>query len=120
MDYLDIPAFLRREVTNDFTLFIARLNDLYSDRFAAQLNIEKISELVAIGLDQEVADLLLEFVEDGYEEVSIVICFLMELSKGEAGKGLSRHVSRLIRQANKKNVVSAPLVEAVSILIGGN
>ena len=120
MDYLNISAFLRPEVTNDFSLFITRLNDLYSDRFADQLNIEKISELVSIGLDQEVADRLLEFVDDGHEEISIVICFLMELSKAEAGKGLSGHISRLIRQANKKNVVSAPLVEAVPILIGRN
>jgi Ca-activated chloride channel family protein len=120
MDYLDFPAFLRREETNDFTRLVAGLNDLYSDISAAHLDIDNVNELVAVGLDQEIADQLLELIADGFDEVSMVVCFLAELSNSEFGKDLTRHVARLIRKANKKNVVSVAVADAVSRLINGD
>jgi len=120
MEYLDIPAFLRREASNDFSRLVAGLNDLYSDSSAAHLDIDKVNELVAVGLDQEIADQLLELIADGCDEDSIVVCFLAELSNSELGKSLSRHVNRLIRKANKKNVVPTTVVDAVSGLINND
>ena len=106
------------DATNDFSQLVARLNDLYSDDTAVQLTIERISDLTALALDEDIADQLLALVADGAGESVVVVCFLAELSKGEAGKALSRHVSRLIRKANKENAVSVNLAAAVAMLVG--
>ena len=118
-DSRDFSISFQCEATNDFSRLVAGLNDLYSDRSAAHLDIDNINELVAVGLDQEIADRLSELTADGYDEISIVVCFLAELSDSESGKDLCHHVNRLIRKANKKSVVPSAVADAVSGLING-
>ena len=108
---------MRRKPSNGFERLIAGLNNLYSDASASHLDIDEIHALVAIGLDRELGEQLLDLVAAGSDEAGIVVCFLMQLADSEPGKGLSRHVKRLIRKAHKRNVMPTATVDAVAALV---
>ncbi len=113
-----LPAFSRNDPYNSFSRLVERLNVLYADESITHLNIDTFEELILFELDQAIADQLVALTPDGTDESNIVICFLMELSRSEPGKDLSRHVKRLIRKASRKNpAVPASVSDTISRLI---
>lgn len=114
---LDIPAFLRRQ-TDSFEQLVSVLNDRYPDSTSSKLDIQTISELVVLGLDEEVGEDLLALTTNTVSERHVAVVFLTLLSASEHGIALSRHVKRLIRMADKEFAQSASLVQAVGNILG--
>ena len=111
-------AFSRNNPYNSFSRPVERLNLLYADESITHLNIDTFEELILFELDQAISDQLVALTPDGTDESNIVNCFLMELSRSESGKDLSRHVKRLIRKASRKNpAVPASVSDTISRLI---
>ena len=103
-----------RQPTADFERLIAALNVRYPDTDTARLDITTIDELVALGLDQEVADTLSDILSraDGkVSEQDIIITLLAILAGSACGKGFSRHVKRLIRAADKQTALPGSSVK---------
>ena len=123
VDFLSIPSFLRRQNIVTFDVLISKLNERYPDSASAQLDINTIDELVELGLDQAIADELSDLVEetalvsDKCIEAKVVVLFLSVLAKHKHGKGCSRHVKRLMRQASKQFALPASVVERVVDLV---
>ena len=88
--------------TNDFSHLVSALNTLYSERTSTKLDITALSDLIALGLDQEIADRLSRLINTEEPELDVIIAFLSALSDSDAGNNLSRHVKRLIRRAEKQ------------------
>lgn len=95
-----------------FGLLIRGLNDLYADAGAGRPAIGGVDDLVKAGLDQDAADTLLELAA-GCDEAHVVVWFLARLAESEAGKGLSRHVKRLVRKTVKGVTVPEAVSDAV-------
>ena len=112
--------FLPHKTSNDYRMLIEGLNDRYRDMTAGRLDIEKLDELVDIGLDQETGERLRGLVTDECDEAGVVILFLEKLSSSSDGKRLSRHVRELIARAAEKNVVPTVTKKAVSVLISNS
>ncbi len=122
MDYLSeqkMSLFLRRQTPADFDRLVSSLNVRYPDTIAAKLDIATIAELMNLGLDYDVADALLDLVFSGGAERDIVVVFLVILTNSKYGKGLSRHVKRLIRMADTGGVSDAVLIDAIRQVING-
>ncbi len=117
MDYLDIPSFLHRQMPTDFDQLVLSLNARYPDTIATKLDIATIAELMVLGLDHDVADALSDLVSTGGAERDIVIVFLAILAGSKHGKGLSRHVKRLIRMADKGGASDVVLSDAIRQVI---
>ena len=113
MDWLDIPSFLKEHASADFDQLISSLNGRYPDAIAAKLEIETIAELVALGLDDGMAEVLSELIDTEYSESDIVVVFLVMLAGSEYGKDLSRHVKRMIRKAEKSVVFDLDLTDKI-------
>ena len=110
--------YLHGDPYDSFSWLIESLNVQYSDESITHLDINTFEKLVLFGLNQAIADQLVALIPDGTDERNIVICFLMELSKSEVGKDLSRHAKRLIRKAYRKQPAMPVLVsDAISRLI---
>ena len=116
---MDIPASLRRQASADFEQLVVALNTRFPDTTTAKLDAVTIAELVALGLDQDVADALSDLINEGFTERDIVVMFLSILSASDYGKDFSRHVKRLIRMADKGGVNDAALNNAVKYVISG-
>ena len=117
MDYLDVPAFLRRQAPTGFDYLVSSLNARYPETTTAELDIATIAELVALGLDPGVADALLDLISKRVTERDIVAVFLAILSGSDYGKGFSRHVKRLIRVADKQTELSFSVIGIVGGII---
>ena len=117
MDYLDVPAFLRRQAPMDFDHLVSSLNARYPETTTVELDIATIAELVALGLDPGVADALLDLISKRVTERDIVAVFLAILSGSDYGKGFSRHVKRLIRVADKQTELSFSVIGIVGGII---
>lgn len=117
MDYLDIPAFLRQEAPRNFDRLVSALNALYPDTTAAKLDIIKIADLVALGMDNIIADALSSLIGKQASEQDIVAVFLAILSGTYYGNGFSRHVKRLIRIAGKDSVSDVILTDTIKRII---
>jgi hypothetical protein len=111
---------LLRQESVMFDLLISELNGRYTDSISALLHIDFIEELVELGLDETIADQLAELVHgkahssDKDAEVKIVICFLSQLASNDCGKGMSRHLKRLVRRASKQITLSPPVVKRIA------
>jgi len=117
MDYLDVPAFLRRQAPTGFDYLVSSLNARYPETTTVELDIATIAELVALGLDPGVADALLDLISKRVTERDIVAVFLAILSGSDYGKGFSRHVKRLIRVADKQTELSFSVIGIVGGII---
>jgi Ca-activated chloride channel family protein len=116
IENLDISAFLRRQ-PDSFEPLVSALNSRYPDSTGSRLDIQTISELVALGLDEEVGEELLELRTSSVTERHVTVAFLTAMSGSEHGEGLSRHVKRLIRMAGKEVPVSASLVSSINQIL---
>jgi Ca-activated chloride channel family protein len=82
-------------------VFVQALNARHPDDDAVALELGTVADLVALGLDDDLADELLALAVDDTTEQDIVLTFLACLLAHDAGADLSRHVRRLIRRATK-------------------
>ena len=116
MKMLDIPAFLRRQ-RDSFEPLIHALNDRYPESASDKLDADTVAMLVSLGLEEDTADVLVELIDAEVSEREVVIAFLVALAGSPHAKGLSRHVRRLIRKAEKKISFHESLIEAVSEVV---
>ncbi len=128
MDYLDALSSLCKPTPAKFDRLISSLNARYPDTISAKMDIATIAELMALGLDHEIADALSELVCTDVCERDIVIAFLAILagskailsgSKYKYRKGLTRHVKRLIRMADKGGISDEVLINSIKQIING-
>ncbi len=117
MDYLDAPAFLRKQADMPSVSVADQLNDAHSPLFARNLHVDSLRELSDYGVDQEILDSLKALVEAGYQEEMIVIAWLSLFINTEDGHDVSRHVRRLIHKAEKKMKIESVLKRRVSELL---
>ncbi len=113
----DKPILDHTKATDAFSLLVANLNELYADSSKTHLDISTIDELIALGMEPDTSNQLRALVANGHTEATIFACFLAMLSESASGKDLSRHVTRLIRRANKQHEKSMELDEAMSTLM---
>ena len=118
MDYLDTPAFQSRQVQDDYNRLVSSLNARYPDTMAAKLDITTIPELFMLGLDVKDALALSGLMGRGVYGRDIVVAFLVILADSKYGDGLSRHVKRLIRMADKGSVSDA-VKDAIRQVVNG-
>jgi len=114
MEYLDIPAFLRRQDDTEgpsaaVIRLVAGLNARYPETHAGTLDIDSLSDLAALGLNAEQIEALFALVEGPTTEREVIVALLIVLLESDAGKGLSRHVRRLIGRAARARPVSKAL-----------
>lgn len=118
MDYLDTPAFLGRQPAG-FELLVETLNERYPESTTAKLDIERVAELLTLGLKQSIGDVLAGLITSRVTEHDVVLAFLVILSDSEFGRRLSRHVKRLIRMADKNIAYDDALVAEIERAING-
>ena len=116
MEMLDVPAFLGRQ-RDSFEPLVSGLNSHYPDSTSANLDIQTISELVALGLDKVIGEELIELTTSSVTERHVTVAFLTAILGSKHGEGLSRHVKRLIRMAGKEVPVSASLASSMSQIL---
>ena len=116
---LDPSASYPGEAPSRFERLIEGLNNRYSDRTAAHLDIGKVDQLTVIGLDRETRNRLMEIVDKDCTEANLVVCFLTHLLNSEFGDGLSRHARRMIRKASRQHAVPEAAIGIVTGLIDG-
>lgn len=116
LDLLGAPTFFRRQ-PDGLGRFVSALNRRYPESTTGKLDIDTVAELVALGLASDVADALLELSNRGFAEREVVAAFLVGLAGGHRAKGLSRHVRRLIRMADKEAASTKQLFAAIDEII---
>jgi hypothetical protein len=87
--------------TRSLQAFVRALNARYPDTESVALDLGTVADLVALGLDEDLADELLVLAVYDAGEQDVVTGFLACLLDHDAGASLSRHVRRLIRKAAK-------------------
>lgn len=113
---MSTPALLGPESAG-FELLIKNLNDRYPEAISARLDIETLAQLLELGLSREDAAVLSGLIGSKATEQEVVLAFLVFLSGSEFGRGLSRHVERLIRTACRKRGHDDALVAEVERLL---
>ncbi len=109
MEFLDIPAFLRRQdyddddhedVVESIDEFIAQLNELHER--ADQLEILTMDDLIDTGLPESIVEVLQAFIKDqDVTQTQCVILFLYQLGESDYTKTSDRQVKRLVRRRFK-------------------
>jgi Ca-activated chloride channel family protein len=90
-----LPHAPRRSITS----LVDALNTRYPGTDAVALDLFGFSELVELGLDEDLAETLLDLVGENVSEQEVLVAFLDCLRDRRAADGLSRYVRRLIRKA---------------------
>ncbi|MEX2964434.1 VIT and VWA domain-containing protein [Microbulbifer sp. TYP-18] len=111
LDCLDTPHFLRQETSMNVHPLVASLNARYPDTNAGTLDIATIAELMVLGLDHKAAEALSDRIGTRLSERDIVVAYLAIFARSDSGKGLSRHVKRLIRMADRARVSDRVLID---------
>lgn len=138
MDYLDIPAFLRRMADeggeederptpdNDIPLyepgpqcFVQSLNRSPAEWFVPLLRLDSLELLSAAGLQDDVLAVLREIAESGEEESEVVVVFLYLLAVSEESAAMNRECKRAIRKAYKRIDQNDQLMDMVLRKVAG-
>jgi len=130
LDYLEIPAFLRRDaglidekshrgkppvlLPAELVRVVSALNDRYPDGKAAVLELRTLEDLASLGFGTDVIEGLEDLLDEDCSEEKLVATVLSVLASSPAGKRLSRNARRLIRRAERARAPSEALVKDVS------
>jgi len=120
LDYLDVPAFLRKQ--NDSpqpssNQVVSYLNRSHSPIISRHLDICSFNDLEDLGVALEIVAELKELVDEDYTEEMVVIAWLSWFIDSGEGSGVSRHVKRLIHKAEKHLGIEGELISHVEELI---
>ncbi|HBH36269.1 MAG TPA: alpha-1-antitrypsin [Gammaproteobacteria bacterium] len=105
LDYLDVPAFLRKQndgSTSSSDQVVSRLNRLHFPVISRRLEIDSLSDLEQLGVDHGTIERLNKLVDEGYTEEMIVIAWLNWFIDSGEGSGVSRHVQRIVHKSEKR------------------
>ncbi len=115
-DFLDIPAFLRRQTDDDDAYdwrqkLVKQLNLKHSRFTSSRLNVTSFDDLQKLGLAANVIDELKHFAQEhGLDETQVVSLFVYALILSDAGDAAHRSLIRVATAAWKQ------LPEAVRVL----
>ncbi len=120
MDYLDTPAFLRRQAyshTVQMDQVTSRLNNSHTPTDSRPLDIDSLSNLKDFGVDPEILEWLSELVEEGYTEEVVTIAWLSVFIDSDKGSAISRHMRRLIHKAEKRLAIGHDLKNRIEVMM---
>ena len=117
MDYLDIPAFLRRQPEDKHKSLVDGLNKAYPATCSQELDVTTFYDLLELGIDEMTLDTLRSLVSDGLIETEVVLAWLLYIVECNNRTDLSRHVRRLISvQAKRLGLTQALKVRVVKAI----
>jgi Ca-activated chloride channel family protein len=104
----------------DWSALVSALNARCPDTVAGELDLCTLADLQALGVAADTVDALRAIVDDGTPEQAVVIGFLVALLGTPAGSQLTRHVRRLIRQAERHVALGAVAQQRIDALTAGS
>jgi len=92
--------------------FILLLNGWFPDH-GQGATIPSLADLEILGLPDEIAETLQDFIDSGDDPSAVIITFFYLLTKSKAGRNLDRHTRRIILKEFKAIRPEAKLVETL-------